>query len=72
MTKSVHGIVRGNRIERTEAIGLNEGESVDVRITSVYNSRAWGAGILASAGGLSEDLVWDGIMHEIHHNRKHG
>ena len=46
MTKMVHGIVRGNTIEVTEALGVAEGQAVEVQITVVESSQPWGVSVL--------------------------
>ena len=70
MMKTVHGIVRGNTIEVAEDLGVAEGQAVEVQVTVVESAKQWGSGITRSAGALVDDPEWDGIMEEVHRNRK--
>jgi hypothetical protein len=70
MTKITHGRVRGNTIELTEDLGLDEGQEVEVQVSILPPVRKWGEGILRTAGALADDPYWDAIMEEVHQSRK--
>lgn len=70
MNKTLHGIIRGNTIEISETLDVPEGQAVEIQITRVDESPAWGAGIRASTGALVDDVDWDRIMQEVHENRQ--
>ena len=70
MTKTIHGIVHGRTIQLDEEIGLAEGQEVEVQVRVLGPTKPWGEGIRRSAGARSDDPHWDGIMHEIHEERK--
>ena len=70
MNKITHGKVRGNTIELTEDLGLEEGQEVEVQISVLAPAKKWGDGILRTAGALAGDSHWDAIMEDIHQSRK--
>ena len=72
MTRTLHGKVHGRTIELDEDPGMAEGQEVEVQIKAVSPTRKWGEGILRTAGALADDTEWDGIMEEIHRERKGG
>ena len=66
MTRTVHG----KTIELDEDPGLAEGQDVEIILKAARAQRAWGEGILRTAGALADDPHWDGIMEEIYQDRK--
>lgn len=68
--KLTRGVIHGRTIELTEDLGLTEGQEVEVRVEVVPAPKPWGEGILRSAGVLSDDPHWDGIMEEVYQARK--
>jgi hypothetical protein len=70
MSIVIHGVVRGNTIELKESPGVPDGQEVEVVVRPIEPVRAWGDGILRSAGVLADDPDWDRIMAEIHRERK--
>jgi hypothetical protein len=77
MTKTVHGTVRGNTIELDEALGVPEGQQVEVIVRTLplaAEARTVehrpGDGLLRTEGALVDDVEWDAIMDEIHDARK--
>ena len=72
MTKVIHGKVRGRTIELAEDLGLAEGQEVEVSVRTIPAAvnRRPGEGLLQTEGALADDPHWDGIMDEIHRERK--
>jgi hypothetical protein len=70
MTRTVHGKIHGKTIELDEDPGLAEGQDVEIILKAARTQRAWGEGILRTAGALADDPDWDGIMEEIYQDRK--
>jgi len=72
MTKTIHGTIRGRTIELAEDLGLNEGQSVEVRVTAVTRTQPWGEGLRRCAGALADEWTEedDRILEEIHQDRK--
>jgi hypothetical protein len=77
MTKTLHGTVRGNTIELEEALGVPEGQHVEVIVRALssaadgqFPGHRPGDGLLRTEGALANDLEWDAIMTEIHDARK--
>ncbi len=70
MTRAVHGKIHGKTIELDEDPGLAEGQDVEIILKAARPQRAWGEGILRTAGALVDDPHWDGIMEEIYQDRK--
>ncbi len=70
MTRTVHGKIHGKTIELDEDPGLAEGEDVEIVLKVVRTPKVWGEGVLRTAGALADDPYWDGIMEEIHQDRK--
>jgi hypothetical protein len=68
--KLTRGVIHGRTIELSEDLGLTEGQEIQVRVEVIPRSKAWGEGILRSAGALADDPNWDGIMEEIYQARK--
>ncbi len=70
MTRTILGTVHGRTIELREDFDVAEGQQVEVQVTIVLPAKAWGEGILQSAGGWADYPELDAIMEEIHQNRK--
>jgi hypothetical protein len=77
MTKTIYGTVRGNTIELNEALGVPEGQQVEVIVRTLPSDAALpsteqspGDGLLRTEGALADDTEWDAIMEEIHNGRK--
>jgi hypothetical protein len=72
VTKLIHGTIRGRTIELTEDLGLAEGQEVEVSVRTVPEAptRKPGEGLLRTEGSLADDSDWDGIMEEVHRERK--
>ena len=70
MIKITHGKVRGNTIELAEDLGLDEGQEVEVQVSTLPRAQKWGEGILRTAGALASDPYWDAIMDEIYQSRE--
>lgn len=70
MTKLAHGRVRGNSIELDEAIGIPEGQEVEVQVRVIGPNPQWGEGIRRSAGGWENAPEMDAIMDRIQSDRK--
>jgi hypothetical protein len=69
MTKTVHGTVHGKFIELEEDLGVAEGQTVEVQVTTIEPARKWGDGILRTAGALADDPDWDAIMEDVQRAR---
>jgi hypothetical protein len=71
MNKTLHGIVRGNSIEFDEAIGMAEGEQVEVSLRRAADPKQWGEGLRRCAGALASEWTDedDRILREIHAER---
>ena len=73
MTKSIHGVVRGNKtIELTEEIGIADGQEVELQVKITSPAKNLGEGLLRCAGALANE--WseedDRILEEIYQDRK--
>jgi len=55
MTRTLHGKIHGRTIELYEDLALAEGQEVAVRVEGVHAGKAWGDGILRSAGIMADD-----------------
>lgn len=69
-SKLARGVIHGKTTELTEDLGLAEGLEVQIRVEVVPSGKRWGEGILRSAGALTDDPHWGGIMGEIYQERK--
>ena len=71
MTKMIHGKIRGNSIELDEALGIPEGQEVEVHVRVLSKvAPKTGEGFLRTEGALADDLEWDSIMEEVYSARK--
>jgi hypothetical protein len=70
MSIVLQGVVHGNTIELKNSLGVAEGQTVEVVVKVVPQSRSWGEGILRTAGALADDPEWDEIMTEIQQERR--
>lgn len=70
MIKTLYGIAHGKTIELDEDLGLAEGQAVEVQVKVIQPTKVWGEGILRSAGGWAGYPDLDGIMEQIHEERK--
>ncbi len=64
---TLRGVVRGNRIEIEEPLGLPEGQRVTIRVEPEVSPQG-GEGLLRSAGGWSDDP--DGLDEFLKWNRQ--
>jgi hypothetical protein len=70
-TRTLHGRVKGKVIEIVEEHNLDEGQMVELTVTTpTQQKEPWGEGIKRSAGSLADDPEWDEIMKEIYQARK--
>ncbi len=69
MTKTLHGVIRGNTIELTDELGGTEGQQVEVRVTFIQPQSDVPT-VSTVAGALKDDEHWDRIMEEVHQARK--
>jgi hypothetical protein len=72
MMKTLHGKVRGKTIELDDDLGVVDGQEVEitVRIVSSTQATRFGESLLLTEGALADDPYWDGIMEEVHQERK--
>ncbi len=73
MVKKIHGTVHGTAIELDEAVGLRDGERVEVTVASLQTrSPAWGEGLKRCAGALAASWTEqdDRILEQIYRDRK--
>ena len=71
MTITVHGVMHGKIIELDEALGVAEGQKVEVQVKMIpASARKPGEGFIRTEGALADDDEWDGIMEEIYKARK--
>jgi hypothetical protein len=71
LTRTIHGRVRGKTIELDEEdLGVADGQEVELQVKVLPPARAWGEGILRTAGALADDPEWDAIMEQIYRERK--
>lgn len=71
MTGAMHGVVHGKTIELFEALGVPDGQVVEVTVRNVVQTPAQrtGEGLLRTEGALADDTEWDAIMEELHQAR---
>jgi hypothetical protein len=71
MTRTVHGVVHGRRIELQEDLGVAEGQTVEVQVKVVPVTATWRDGLRRCAGALP--IEWttedDRILEAIHEDR---
>ena len=71
MSKTLHGKVHGKTIELDEDLGVDEGQEVEIQVRLLPKpGRVPGEGLLRTEGILNDDTEWDGIMEEIHQQRR--
>jgi hypothetical protein len=72
MERTVRGVVRGKTIELAEALGLADGQEVEITLRTIPAQavRQPGEGLLRTEGALADDPYWDGIMEEVYRERK--
>ena len=70
MMKTFLGRVHGRSIHVQEDIGIADGEEVEVVISPVRRSTAWGEGIRRSAGAAAEILEFDQVFAQVEKERK--
>jgi hypothetical protein len=72
MQKTVRGTIRGKTIELAEVLGLADGQEVEITVRTLPTQpdRQPGEGLLRTEGALADDQHWDGIMEQIHRERK--
>jgi hypothetical protein len=70
MIRTVHGIIHGRTIQLDVDLGVAEGQEVEVQVKVLSTAAKPGDGLRLCAGALSDDPHWDGIMAEIHDDRK--
>ncbi|QEH35416.1 hypothetical protein OJF2_39680 [Aquisphaera giovannonii] len=71
MIKTIRGRVHGQTIELNEALGMVEGQEVEVKVRTIPRPpHQPGDGLLRTEGALRDDAEWDDIMKEVHQARK--
>ena len=71
MTRTIHGKVHGKTIELEEDLGVADGQEVEVQIRVIPKTGGKpGEGFLRTERALANDTEWDGIMEEIHGERR--
>lgn len=70
MNKVMQGIVHGKTIELNDALGVADGQEVEVVVRFSNPSKSWGSGIRESAGGWADYPEMDAIMERILEDRK--
>jgi hypothetical protein len=70
MIRFIYGKVHGRTIELTEALGLAEGQEVEVQVKIRPPAAKWGEGIRRTAGALADDPQWDAVMESIYRERR--
>jgi hypothetical protein len=70
MSIVLQGVVHGNTIELKNSLDVADGQTVEVVVKVIPQTRSWGEGILHSAGALADDPYWDKIMSEIQQERR--
>ena len=66
----IHGVVHGKTIELKESPGVPDGQEVEVVVRAVEPARAWGEGILRSAGAAADVPGFDEAFAQIERERK--
>ena len=68
----VHGKVHGKTIELDEDLGVAEGQEVEIQVTGVPSTKAWGERLRRCAGALASEWTEDDdrILNEIYQDRK--
>ena len=69
MVKILRGVVHGRTIELESEPEIEDGRTVEVRVTVVPKEKPWGEGILRSAGGWVDYPELDAVMEQIHQER---
>jgi hypothetical protein len=77
MTRTMHGVIHGKRIELVEDPGIDDGEQVEVTLRARQlpgPPPGWSPGCKETAGGMLAD-VWtdedDRILDQIYRERHH-
>jgi len=70
MSIVIHGVVHGKTIELKESPGVPDGQEVEVVVRAVEPARAWGEGILRSAGAAADVPGFDDVFAQIERERK--
>ncbi len=70
MIRTIHGVIHGKTIQLEEDLGAPAGERVEVQIR-IVGAAERGSGLQRTAGVLANDAEWDGIMAEVHEQRRH-
>ncbi len=70
MTLVIHGVVHGNTIELKEALGMPDGQEIEIQVRVLAKTSTSGGGFLRTEGALADDEEWDLIMAEIHQARR--
>jgi hypothetical protein len=71
MSHAVFGVVHGRTIELNEELGLSDGQTVEVSVTTVPPLTQWGEGLRRCAGALAEEWTEedDRILDQLHRER---
>ncbi len=70
MSLVIHGVVHGNTIELKEPLDVRAGQEVEVVVRTIEPTRAWGEGILRSAGVAADVPGFDEVFAQIERERK--
>ena len=70
MNKIMQGVVHGRTIELSEDPGVLDGQQVQVVLTSVPASGAWGEGIRRSAGAAADVPGFDEAFRQVEQERR--
>ena len=70
MSLVMHGVVHGNTIELKEALGMPDGQEIEIQVRVLAKTGTPGEGFLRTEGALADDGEWDAIMAEIHQARR--
>ena len=70
MSVVIHGVVHGNTIELKEALGMPDGQEIEIQVRVLAKTSTPGEGVLRTEGALADDEELDVIMAEIHQARR--
>jgi len=70
MSTVIHGVVHGNTIELKEALGMPDGQEIEIEVRVRAKTSTPGEGFRRTEGALADDPYWDGIMAQIQRERK--
>jgi hypothetical protein len=70
MVRQVEGVIHGKTIELDEDLGLVDGQRVHVHVHAAGPPRAWGEGILRSAGIAADVPGFDEAFEQVERDRE--